>query len=216
MSYVSKRYRTSAYDVVYDMSIHWRQDGRCGGGGDLTKQSVQAFLARMLEASEARSSVILDVLEGLKENEVTWTDSTRDQRAACTVHASARARARAVRMRAERVPASNPYVCPVENVLGRVPLIPCFLRGNTNNTIPYSLRYEVPDSAAADSRHDSGTESRLFEVNVWMWNYGRAFPRKISVADAGAMRRKCVQDSRRRGAETLKRRSEASAVRPAE
>ena len=60
------------------------------------------------------------------------------------------------------------YVCPVpvENVLGRVQLIPCFLRGNKNNTIPYSLLYEVPDGAAADSRHDSGTGSRLFEVNV--------------------------------------------------
>ena len=71
------------------MAIDWRQHGRCGGGGDLTKQSVQAFLARMLEVSESRISVILDVLEGLKQNEVTWTDSTRDQRAACTVHTSA-------------------------------------------------------------------------------------------------------------------------------
>ncbi len=108
------------------------------------------------------------------------------------------------------------YVCQVENVLGRVPLIQCFLRGNTNNTIPYSLLYEVPDGAAADSRHNSGTGSRLFEVNVWMWNYGRAFPRKMSVADAEAMRRKRVQDSRCRGAETLKRRRKASAVRMAE
>ncbi len=112
------------------------------------------------------------------------------------------------------------YVCPVENVLGRVPLIVCFLHWNTNNTIPYSLRYEVPDGAAAGSRNDSGTGSRLFEVNVWMWNYGRVFPRKISVADAEAMRRERVQDSRSRGAETLKRRREAAAqagaVRPAE
>jgi hypothetical protein len=84
------------------MALRWRQHGRCWGGGDLTKKSLQAFLALMLEASEARSSVPLDVLEGLKENKVTWTDSTRDQRAACTVHASARPPARAVRMRAER------------------------------------------------------------------------------------------------------------------
>jgi hypothetical protein len=49
-----------------------------------------------------------------------------------------------------------------------------------------------------------------------MWNYERAFPRKISVADAEAMRRKRVQDSRCRGAETLERRREASAVRLAE
>ena len=108
------------------------------------------------------------------------------------------------------------YVCPVENVLGRVPLIQCFLNGNKNNTIPHSLRYEVPDGAAAHSRHDSGTGSRLSEVNVWMWNYGRAFPRKISVADAEEMWRKRVQNSRHRGAETLKRRREAAAVRPAE
>ena len=51
---------------------------------------------------------------------------------------------------------------PVENVLGRVPLILCFLRGNKVNTNPHSLRYEVPDGAAADSRDDSGTGSRLF------------------------------------------------------
>ena len=76
--------------------------GAAGVGGDLTKKSVQASLARMLEASAARSSVILDVLEGLKENVVTWTDSTREQRAACTVHASARPRARAVRVLAVR------------------------------------------------------------------------------------------------------------------
>jgi hypothetical protein len=66
------------------------------------------------------------------------------------------------------------------------------------------------------SRPYSGTGSRLFEVNIWMWNYGRAFPRKMSVADAVEMRRKRVQESRRKGVETLKRRREAGAVRPAE
>ena len=107
------------------------------------------------------------------------------------------------------------YVCPVENVLGRVPLMPCYLKGNLHNTIPHALRYEVPDGAAADSRPDSGTGSRLFEVNMWMWRYGRAFPRKISVEDAEEMRRKRVQESRRRGAETLKRRRLAVAARQA-
>ncbi len=59
-----------------------------------------------------------------------------------------------------------------------------------------------------------------FWGNVWMWNYGRAFPRKISVGGCrAAMRRKRVQPEdlrRHRVAETLKRRHEASAVRPAE
>ena len=72
------------------------------------------------------------------------------------------------------------------------------------------------DGAGADSRPDSGTGSRLFEVNIWMWRYGRAFPRKISVEDAAEMRRKRVQESRRRGAETLKRRRLAGAARQAE
>ena len=72
------------------------------------------------------------------------------------------------------------YVCPVENVLGRVPLIPCYLNGNTSNTIPYRYRGAIPAEAAADSRPDNGTGSRLFEINIWMWRYGRTFPREVS------------------------------------
>ena len=36
------------------------------------------------------------------------------------------------------------YVCPVANVLERVPLIPCYLNGNTSNTIPYRYRGAIP------------------------------------------------------------------------
>jgi hypothetical protein len=108
------------------------------------------------------------------------------------------------------------YVCPVENVLVRVPLMQCYLKGNLHNTIPHSLRHAVPAGAAADSRPDSGTGSRLFEVNICMCCYGRAFPRKISVEDAEEMRRKRVQEARRRGAETLKRRKLAALARQAE
>ncbi len=90
------------------------------------------------------------------------------------------------------------YVCAVQNVLGRVPLIPCYMMGNKQDKIPHALRYEVPDGAAADSRPNSGTGSRLFEVNIWMWHFGRAFPRKISVEGAKEMRRARVSESRRR------------------
>ncbi len=51
--------------------------------------------------------------------------------------------------------------CPVENVLGRVQLIPFYLNENTCNTIPYKYRGEIPSVAAADSRPDNRTESRL-------------------------------------------------------
>jgi hypothetical protein len=105
------------------------------------------------------------------------------------------------------------YVCPVENVLGCAPLIPCYMMGNKHNTIPHSLRYEVPDCAAADFRKDNGTGSRLFEVNIWMWRYGRVFPRKVSVKDADEMLRARVAESRRKGAESLKRRRFAAAAR---
>jgi hypothetical protein len=114
------------------------------------------------------------------------------------------------------------YVCPVESVFSRVPLISCYLKGSSHNTVPFSLRYHVPAGAAAHSRQDSGTGSRLFEVNIWMWRYGRSFPRKISVKDAEEMRRERVRESRSRGAETLKRRrlaaasADAAAGRPAE
>ena len=72
------------------------------------------------------------------------------------------------------------YVCPVENVLGRVPLIPCYLNGNTSNTIPYRYRGAIPAKAAvADSRPDrrTGSTGRLFDINIWMcqWRYGRTF-----------------------------------------
>ena len=104
------------------------------------------------------------------------------------------------------------YVCPVENVLGRVHLIPCFLNGNSLNTIPHSFRSRIPREAAADSRPDSGTRtgSRLFEINIWMWKYGRTFPREFSVEDAVAMRKKRVKESRARAAATLLRRREAA------
>ena len=104
------------------------------------------------------------------------------------------------------------YVCPVENVLGRVPLIPCYLNGNTRNTIQYKYRGAVPAEAAADSRQDSGTGSRLFEINIWMWRYGRTFPREFSVAAAAAMRKQQVQESRAQGAATMARRRTARQV----
>ena len=107
------------------------------------------------------------------------------------------------------------YVCPVENVLGRVPLIQCYLNGNTSNTIPYRYRGAIPAEAAADSRPDSGTGSRRFEINIWMWRNGRTFPREITVADAEAMRKQRVQESRAQGAATLKRRREQALVRAA-
>ena len=100
-------------------------------------------------------------------------------------------------------------VCPVENVLGRVPLIPCYMAGNTHPTIPFCMRGKNLGEATADSRPDSRTGSKLFEVNVWLWKYGRSLPRKCTVEEAEDMRRKRLVESRKRGAATAKRRQEA-------
>jgi hypothetical protein len=95
MSYVSIRCSTSAYDVACDMALR----DSMGAAGVAVISPRRACRLFWHGCSRLPKHV---VLEGLKENKVTWTDITRDQSAACTVHAFARAPARAVRMRAER------------------------------------------------------------------------------------------------------------------
>jgi hypothetical protein len=65
---------------------------------------------------------------------------------------------------------------------------------------------------AADTQRDRGNGSRLYEVNIWMWRYGRGRPRMVSIAKAERIRRMCISERRTRAAETRKRRSEASAA----
>ncbi len=91
-------------------------------------------------------------------------------------------------------------------------MIPCYLNGNTHNTIQHKYMRAIPAEAAADSRPDSGTGSRLFEINIWMWRYGRTFPREITVSDSVELRKKRLADSRIRAAATIKRRREAQLI----
>lgn len=110
------------------------------------------------------------------------------------------------------------YICPVKNVLGRVPLIPCFVEGNTCNTIPHRfarLGRSVLGGAAADSRQDSGNGSRLYELHPWMWRYGRGHERKVSVVQSMEARAKRLRESRVRAGETAKRRRLNTAARRA-
>jgi hypothetical protein len=65
-------------------------------------------------------------------------------------------------------------------MVGRVPLIPLFLAGNSNLTIPHMFSkrkdsgfpYGCADSAAADGRRGSN----VYEVNPWLWQFGRGKP----------------------------------------
>ena len=114
--------------------------------------------------------------------------------------------------------ASNPrlpclYICPVANVLGRAPLIPCFICGNRYPTIPHCFKDDrLLGDASADTQRDRGNGSRLYEVNIWMWRYGRGRSRMVSIAEAERIRSQRLSDSRLRAAETRKRHSEAAAA----
>ena len=67
------------------------------------------------------------------------------------------------------------YVAPVANVLGRVPLIPLFLAGNSTPTIPHKFsKHNLKGSAfpmgSADTANADGRRgSNVYEVNHWLW-----------------------------------------------
>ena len=98
------------------------------------------------------------------------------------------------------------YICRAENVLGRVPLMPCYIGGNAHPTLPHSFGNRA--GATADSSMGRGNGSRLYELNLWMWCYGRGQPRKVTVAEAEQRLRERLTESRKRAVQTLKRRRE--------
>ena len=83
------------------------------------------------------------------------------------------------------------YVCPVENVLGRVPLIPCYLNGNTSNTIPYRYRGAIPPEAAANSRqHNSNVDTDLSDTKMMMrvvWYYSQSSIRQVATENGSTV-----------------------------
>jgi hypothetical protein len=104
------------------------------------------------------------------------------------------------------------YVALAENMVGRVPLIPLFLAGNSTPTIPHMFSkrkdsgfpYGCADSAAADGRRGSN----VYEVNPWLWQFGRGKPRLggLTVKET-TDRKKAARDERlKRGWETRRQR----------
>ena len=67
-------------------------------------------------------------------------------------------------------------------MVGRVPLIPLFLAGNSTPTIPHQYSQHkrsgfpvgICDTAAADGRR--GSNLNVYEVNLWLWQFGRGKP----------------------------------------
>jgi hypothetical protein len=72
------------------------------------------------------------------------------------------------------------YVAPAASMVGRIPLMPCFLDGNATPTIPHKYSknksscfpagcaLHCADAAAEDGRRGSN----VYEVNTWLWMFG--------------------------------------------
>ena len=106
-------------------------------------------------------------------------------------------------------------MAPYNNVLGRVPLFPLFLDGNATPTIPHHLRHlraSAFQHGAADAATPDGRRgSNAYEVNTWLWQFGRGRERLggLSVSEAEDRREQAYSAGAQRGAETRRRREAA-------
>jgi hypothetical protein len=82
----------------------------------------------------------------------------------------------------------------------------CYISGNTHPTLPHCFGDRA--GATADSSVGRGNGSRLYELNLWMWHYGRGQPCKVTVEEAEQRRRERLTEARKREVQTLKRRRE--------
>ena len=104
------------------------------------------------------------------------------------------------------------YVAPAENMRGRVPLVPLFLAGNATPTIPhlYSKRKDsgFPAGRADAASVDGRRGSNIYEVNPWLWQYGRGKPRLggLSVEDTQERKAAASAELRLRAVEARRRR----------
>ena len=57
----------------------------------------------------------------------------------------------------------------------------------------------------ADSRKNKGDGSKLYEVNTWLWEFGRGKPRTRTVADEELEREAALERSRREAWKSRKR-----------
>ena len=98
------------------------------------------------------------------------------------------------------------HVGYIEHVLCRAPLTPCFLDGNSTNTIPHSKRSESRNfpHGKCDSQPGAGNGSLVYEVNMPLWRFGRGKSRGMSVEDAAKERSARIEEGRRQAATTKK------------
>ena len=105
----------------------------------------------------------------------------------------------------EPSPVPTLYVGRVEDLLGRFSLIPCFMDGNATSTIPHKYSNRQKDAFECGCADGAGPTSRrgshVYEINTWLWNFGRPQPRvgDLSVAKTEKLRRKSLSEASKRG-----------------
>ena len=108
----------------------------------------------------------------------------------------------------EPSPVPTLYVGRAEDLLGRVPLFLCFLDGNTTSTIPYKYAARQKQAFKFGCANGQGPASCLgshvYEINTWLWNFGRPQPRVggLSVAKTERIRRQSRSETSRRAWKT--------------
>ncbi len=87
------------------------------------------------------------------------------------------------------------------------------LGSNSHTTIQHHFKDDQRlGDASADTPWDKCNYSRLHEMNIWLWCYGRGHLQMVSIAEGGRISSEHLGESRLRAAETRKRRSEAAAA----
>jgi hypothetical protein len=129
------------------------------------------------------------------------------------LHSSGTMETNRIRKLYEPSPVPTLYVGKTEDLLGRMPLFPCFLNGNTTSTIPNKYAAPQKFGCADGASHGSRRGSHGYEINAWLWTFGRPQPRVggLSVAKTERIRTKSKSEAARRGWKTRnarKRRAE--------
>ena len=89
-----------------------------------------------------------------------------------------------------------------------VPLFPCFLDGNTTSIISYKYAARQKQAFEFGCADGQGPTSRrgshVYEINAWLWNFGRPQPRVggLSVAKTERIRTKSRSEAARRAWKT--------------
>ncbi len=112
------------------------------------------------------------------------------------------------------------YVAPAENMVGRIPLIPCFLDGNAAPTIPHKYsknRSSCFPTVCADAAAEDGRRGcSVYEVNTWLWMFGRGKPRLpvggLTIEETSHRQDSACKASDKRRKETRERSSNGDGV----